>query len=50
MKEQEIFQGMFKLTSIMAQFLYLRRQTVEHPNPSVNVVLMTQIIHGRTHF
>ena len=35
MKVQEIFQGMFKLSSIMAEFLYLRRQTVEHPNPSV---------------
>ena len=35
MKIQEIFQGTFKLISIMAQFFYLRRQTVEHPNPSV---------------
>ena len=29
MKIQEIFQGTFKLISIMAQFFYLRRQTVE---------------------
>ena len=35
MKIKEIFQGTFKLISIMAQFIYLRRQTVEHPNPSV---------------
>jgi len=37
MKIQEIFQGMFKLISIMAQFFHLRRQTVEHPNPSVQL-------------
>ena len=35
MKIQENFQGTFKLISIMAQLFYLRRQTVEHPNPSV---------------
>ena len=40
MKIQEIFQGMFKLISIMAQFLYLRRQTVEHPYPSVKCSLL----------
>ena len=30
MKIQEFFQGAFKLISIVAQFLYLRRQTVEN--------------------
>jgi len=35
MKIQELFQATFKLISIMEQFLYLRRQTVEHPNPCV---------------
>ena len=33
MKIQEVFQGTFKIISIMVQFPYLRRQTVEHPNP-----------------
>jgi len=36
MKIQDIFQGTFKFISIMAQFLYLRRQAVEHTNPNVN--------------
>ena len=35
MKIQEVFQGTFKLISFTEYFLYLRRQTVEHPNPSV---------------
>jgi len=35
MKIQELFQGAFKLISIMAQFLYLRRQAVEHRNLNV---------------
>ena len=35
MKIQKIFQGTFKLISIIADFLYLTRQTVEHPNPNV---------------
>jgi len=33
MKIQEFFQGTFKLFSIAGQVLYLRRQTIEHPNP-----------------
>jgi len=33
MKVQEIFQGTFKLISIVGQVLYLRRQTIEHLNP-----------------
>jgi len=40
MKIQDFFQGMFKMISIMAQFLDLRRQTVEHPNPSVMCSLL----------
>ena len=35
MKIQEIFQGTFKLTSIMGQVLYLRGQTIKNPNPSI---------------
>jgi len=35
MKIQENFQGTFKLISIMRQVLYLRRQTIEHPNPRI---------------
>jgi len=35
MKIQEKFQGMFKLISIVGQVLYLRRQTIEHPNPRI---------------
>ena len=34
-KIQEIFQGTFKLISIMRQVLYLRRQIIEHPNPRI---------------
>ena len=33
MKVQEIFQGRFKLISIVGQVLYLRRQTIEHLDP-----------------
>jgi len=35
MKVQEIFQGTFKLISIVGQVLYLRRQTIEHLNPRI---------------
>jgi len=35
MKIQEIFQVTFKLIFIMGQVLYLRRQTIEHPNPRI---------------
>jgi hypothetical protein len=37
MKVQEIFQGTFKLISIVGQALYLRRQTIEHLNPNVSL-------------
>jgi len=33
--KKKVFEGTFKLISFTAYFLYLRRQTVEHPNPSV---------------
>jgi len=35
MKTQENFQGTFKLISILGQVLYLRRQTIRHPNPRI---------------
>jgi len=35
MKIQEIFQGTFKLISIVGQVLYLRRQTIEHLDPRI---------------
>jgi len=35
MKIQEIFQGTFKLISVVRQVLYLRRQTIEHANPRI---------------
>jgi len=35
MKVQEIFQGTFKLISIVGQVLYLRRQTIEYLNPRI---------------
>jgi hypothetical protein len=35
MEVQEIFQGTFKLISIVGQVLYLRRQAIEHFNPRI---------------
>jgi len=40
MKVQEIFQGTFKLVSIVVQALYLRRQTIEHLNPKIMCSLL----------
>jgi hypothetical protein len=34
-KVQEIFQGTFKLISIVGQVLYLSRQTIEHLDPRI---------------
>jgi len=35
MKIQEIFQGTFKLISVVGEVLYLRRQTTEHPESRI---------------
>jgi len=40
MKVQEIFQGTFKLISIVGQVLYLRRQIIEHLNPRICSLLV----------
>jgi len=40
MKVQEIFQGIFKLISIVGQVLYLRRQTIEHLNARIMCSLL----------
>jgi len=40
MKIQEIFQGTFKLISIVEQVLYLRGQTVEYPNLRIIVPIL----------
>jgi hypothetical protein len=35
MKVQKIFQGTFKLFTVMGQVFYLSRQTIEHLDPRV---------------
>jgi len=47
MKIQEIFQSMFKLISIMKQVLYLRKQTIEHPNHRIicSLLVRWQIVY-----
>jgi hypothetical protein len=45
MKIQEIFQGMFKFISIVGRVLYLRGQTVEHPNPRIIVSILIIIAY-----